>query len=274
MWYYQLTPHDLYDHDLQDPPILANANGQQIAIAAGKGGIVIAVDAQSGKLLWKRSVGVHNGHDNDSLYAMKHEYSKLHLPETVIPGLLGGVIAPMATNGSTVFVPVVNSQVTYTSQTADQEAINGAELVALNTATGAVEWTHKFSEPAFGAATAVNDLVFTTTASGKLYAFAANTGDVVWETAAAGGHEHRRHGQRRHAACTGGAAGADGPDTRAGGVPARRQNIGIAARDVRSRAETGRPSRALRCVRRDLNPHTRLLRPMLLGVGFAGRSRS
>ncbi len=180
-WYHQLTPHDLYDHDLQDPPILIDANGQQIAVAAGKGGIVIAVDAQSGKLLWQRSVGIHNGHDNDSLYAMKHEYSKLHLPETVIPGLLGGVIAPMATNGSTVFVPVVNSEVTYTSQTADQEAIKGAELVALDAATGAVKWTHKFAEPAFGAATAVNDLVFTTTAAGKVYALAADTGDVAWE---------------------------------------------------------------------------------------------
>ena len=70
-WYYQLTPHDLYDHDLQDPPILANIGGSEVVIAAGKGGIVIALDAQTGKLLWKRAVGVHNGHDSDGLYAMR-----------------------------------------------------------------------------------------------------------------------------------------------------------------------------------------------------------
>jgi outer membrane protein assembly factor BamB len=182
-WYYQQTPHDLYDRDLQDPPMLVNVNGRQVVITAGKAGFVLAFEGQSGKLLWKRSVGTHNGHENDSIYAMKHEYSKLKMPETVYPGLLGGVIAPMATNGSTVFVPVVNFPVKYTAQTEDQEGPTGnGELVALNIATGAVRWAHTFPFAAFGAATAVNDLVFTPTFNGTLYAFDANTGEVVWQT--------------------------------------------------------------------------------------------
>jgi outer membrane protein assembly factor BamB len=182
-WYYQLTPHDLYDHDLQDPPILANVGGRQVVIAAGKGGFVLALDAQTGRLLWKRSVGIHNGHDNDNLYAMRGEYSKLHIPETVYPGELGGVIAPMATNGTSVFVPVVNHSVTIASQGETQE--NGpstGELVALDAATGAVRWTHRFSSAAFGAATAVNDLVFATAFEGTLYALDANSGSVAWES--------------------------------------------------------------------------------------------
>jgi outer membrane protein assembly factor BamB len=181
-WYYQQTPHDLYDRDLQDPPILADVGGRQVVIAAGKAGFVVALEAQTGKLLWQRSVGIHNGHDDDGLYAMRHEYSKLHLPETVYPGLLGGVIAPMATNGSTVFVPVVNHSVTYSSQAETQESgpLTG-ELVALNIATGAVRWDHKLPSAAFGAATAVNDLVFQTTFEGKLYAFDAASGSIVWE---------------------------------------------------------------------------------------------
>lgn len=183
VWYFQLTPHDLYDHDLQDPPILVNAGGKQEVIGAGKSGFVIALDSKTGKLLWKRSVGVHNGHDEDGVYAMKHEYSKLSLPETVYPGLLGGVIAPMASNGSTVFVPVVNHPVTFSNQTEPQEnGPSSGELVALSTATGAVEWDHKFSGSAYGAATAVNDLVFATTFEGNVYAFDAHTGNVVWET--------------------------------------------------------------------------------------------
>ncbi len=182
-WYYQQTPHDLYDWDLQDPPILVNLGGRQEVIAAGKSGVVLALDSLSGKLLWKRSVGIHNGHDRDGVYAMRHEYSKLRTPETVYPGLLGGVIAPMATNGSTVFVPVVNHPVTVTTQTENQE--NGpttGELVALSAATGAVRWTHRFPSAAFGAATAVNDLVFTTTFEGTLYAFNASSGHVAWES--------------------------------------------------------------------------------------------
>ncbi len=182
-WYYQLTPHDLYDHDLQDPPILANVGGTQVVIAAGKAGIVIALDAETGKLLWKRSVGTHNGHDNDGLYAMKHEYSRLSLGETVYPGLLGGVIAPMASNGSTVFVPVVNHSVSFSSQTEPQESgPSSGELVALDLATGKVEWDRKLPSSAFGAATAVNDLVFTTDFEGTLFAFNASSGATAWES--------------------------------------------------------------------------------------------
>jgi outer membrane protein assembly factor BamB len=181
-WYYQLTPHDLYDWDLQDPPILTNVNGRQVVLGAGKSGFVVALDAATGKLLWKRAVGIHNGHTLDSVYAMKHEYSKLHMPETVYPGLLGGVIAPMASNGSTVFVPVVNHSVSFSNQTEPQESGPlGGELVALDVATGAVKWDHKFTSAAFGAATAVNDLVFATTFEGKTYALDASTGAVVWE---------------------------------------------------------------------------------------------
>jgi glucose dehydrogenase len=181
-WYYQLTPHDLYDWDLQAPPILASVGGRQVVLGAGKSGFVIALDATTGKLLWKRAVGIHNGHTRDSLYAMRHEYSKLHLPETVYPGLLGGVIAPMATDGTTLFVPVVNHSVSFTNQTEPQESGPiGGELVALDVATGAVKWDHKFSSAAFGAATAVNDIVFATTFEGKVYALDDSTGAVVWE---------------------------------------------------------------------------------------------
>ncbi len=181
-WYYQLTPHDLYDHDLQDPPILASVGGRKVVIAAGKAGIVIALDAETGKLLWKRPVGTHNGHDNDGLYAMRHEYSKLSLGATVYPGLLGGVIAPMATNGSTVFVPVVNHSVSFSSQTEPQESGPATgELVALDVATGAVKWDRKLSSAAYGAATAVNDLVFTTDFEGSVFAFDASSGATAWE---------------------------------------------------------------------------------------------
>lgn len=182
-WYYQQTPHDLYDWDLQDPPILVNVGGRKEVIGAGKSGWVVALDSQTGKVLWKRSVGVHNGHDSDGVYAMKHEYSKLSMPETVYPGLLGGVIAPMASNGQMVFVPVVNHPVTFSSQTENQEnGPSSGELVALNAATGAVEWDQKLPGSVFGAATAMNEVVFVTTFEGTLYAFDTHDGYLKWQT--------------------------------------------------------------------------------------------
>jgi outer membrane protein assembly factor BamB len=181
-WYYQQTPHDIYDWDLQDPPILMTVGGRHEVIGAGKGGVVVAVDASTGKPLWKRPVGTHNGHDKDNLYAMKGETAKLSLPETVYPGQLGGVIAPMASNGSTVFVPVVNHPAQMQTQTEIQE--NGpttGELVAVDAATGAVKWDQKLPGPAFGAVTVVNDLVFATTFEGAVYAFDGSTGNLVWQ---------------------------------------------------------------------------------------------
>jgi outer membrane protein assembly factor BamB len=72
--------------------------------------------------------------------------------------------------------------VTFDKQEEPQE--NGSltgELVALDANTGAVKWYHPFSSAAFGAATVVNDLVFTTAFEGKLFAFDAENGSVVWE---------------------------------------------------------------------------------------------
>ena len=67
VWYYQLSPHDLYDWDLQDPPVLTTANGRPVVIDGGKAGILIELDAQTGKLLWQLPVGGHDGHGNDGL---------------------------------------------------------------------------------------------------------------------------------------------------------------------------------------------------------------
>jgi outer membrane protein assembly factor BamB len=179
-WHYQQTPHDLYDWDFQDPPILLDAGGRELAIGAGKSGIVVALDAASGKPVWKQPVGTHNGHDEDNLLALKGESSKIK-PGQVFPGTLGGVIAPMATDGTRVFVPVVNHPLTVTKSGELGEAgeLTG-ELVALDAATGKVEWNAEFASAAFGAPTAVNDLVFATGFDGSLYALDAKTGGEVW----------------------------------------------------------------------------------------------
>jgi glucose dehydrogenase len=183
-WYYQLTPHDIYDWDLQDPPILAKVKGKPAVIEAGKSGIVIAVDRASGKLLWKRPVGIHNGHDNDSKLAAKGQYSKLKLNPEVYPGRLGGVIAPMATDGKYVFASVVDNPVTWTTQTEagakDGQSSTG-EVVAVDLNSGKVKWKVEFPTSAFGATTVTNDVVFATTFDGILHALSTKTGKILWE---------------------------------------------------------------------------------------------
>lgn len=181
-WYYQQTPHDLYDWDFQDPPILVNVKARELAIGAGKSGIVTAVDAKTGKPVWERPVGNHNGRDDDGLLAMRGEYSKLK-DGVVAPGYLGGVIAPMASDGKAVFVPVVNSPITVSKGAEIGEAGMGStgELVALDVASGKGLWNVEFQTPAYGAPVAVNDLVFASSFEGTVHAFDAETGGEVWQ---------------------------------------------------------------------------------------------
>jgi outer membrane protein assembly factor BamB len=186
MWYYQLTPHDIQDHDLNNQPVITeNAEGEQIVVSAGKGGIVFAVSAETGKLLWETPVGKHNGHDKDNLYAMHHEYNKLPKPGSdyvVEPGLFGGVESPPGTNGKLTFLAIVNWPTNLTTQSFDTLGSATGELVAVDNTTGEIAWDHKFKTPAYGAATISNGLVWTTTFDGKMWAFDAETGEEVWNT--------------------------------------------------------------------------------------------
>ncbi len=183
-WYHQVTPHDIYDWDFQGPPILMQAGGKEVVVAAGKSGIVLAADPKSGKVLWETKVGKHNGHDDDGLLAMRGEESKIGVPATVWPGSVGGVIAPMSTDGKLVFAPVVNSpqQIVSGAEKQEPEVSSAGEVVALDAATGRIEWKRTLGSRAFGGTTTVNDLVFATDEEGKLWALQTSTGKPVWTT--------------------------------------------------------------------------------------------
>ena len=198
LWYYQLTPHDLYDWDLQNSPVLTTAGGKPVVVAAGKAGIVIELDAQTGKLLWKLPVGIHTGHDNDGLLT-EHDTPTSRFPfppsYTLEPGVFGGVESELASNGSTAFAAVVNLSVPMTakgvheSSAAFQASIASAtgDMVAVNQDTGKLVWDDKLPSTPYGAATITNNLVFTTTYNGFLYAFNAATGAIVLNTALSAG---------------------------------------------------------------------------------------
>jgi alcohol dehydrogenase (cytochrome c) len=179
-WYYQQTPHDIYDWDFQNSPILAQAGGREVAIGSGKNGIVTAVDAKTGKPVWSTPVGEHNGHDKDGIYAMNGETSKIKKGE-VLPGNLGGVIAPPAASDTTVFVPIVNGGIEVTPQ---QTLANTAELrggmAALDIKSGKVLWEQEYQAAAYGSPVVVNDVVFFTTSEGTVHGVDAKSGGEVW----------------------------------------------------------------------------------------------
>jgi hypothetical protein len=189
IWAYQLTPHDIYDYDLENSPIVSNANGRQIVIDGGKAGILVAVDAETGKPIWKTEVGVHNGHQNDNIAALHGDFSKLDAPVTIEPGDLGGIESQLASDGKTVYAAVNNLPSHYASDDGGLAAVSFAppssgtgELVAVDEATGKVKWDRKLPSSAYGAATITNGVVFTTTFDGTLYAFNSDTGAELCKT--------------------------------------------------------------------------------------------
>jgi alcohol dehydrogenase (cytochrome c) len=193
LWYYQLTPHDLYDWDLQNPPVLTTANGRPVVIAGGKAGIMIELDAQTGKLLWQRPVGGHQGHENDGLlteHATPTSPDPLPAKYCLEPSLYGGMLTQLASNGSTTFAAVNDfalpaSPTGFTGSFASQyQALYAAvgEMVAVNQDTGAIIWDTPLPSSPYGAATVTNDVVFTTTFKGYLYALDATTGAMLFST--------------------------------------------------------------------------------------------
>lgn len=54
------------------------------------------------------------------------------------------------------------------------------ELVAINVSTGNILWSKLFDSVNVGAATVVNDLVFTATFDGTIYGFKTTTGEQLF----------------------------------------------------------------------------------------------
>jgi alcohol dehydrogenase (cytochrome c) len=60
-------------------------------------------------------------------------------------------------------------------------------LTAVNAATGKVLWQRKLPAMVLGAATVANDVAFTSTYAGIIYAFDTRTGKTLWTTKAPAG---------------------------------------------------------------------------------------
>jgi outer membrane protein assembly factor BamB len=186
-WYLNVKPHDLFDLDNQLTPILGTIDvagtPTNVAFTSGKHGIVVAVNTDTGEEIWRTPVGQHKNDDT------------IDIPDgeslEVLPGTLGGVETSMALANGVVFAPIVNLATWYTPGGIDAEKLDifagTGELTALDAATGEILWTVELPTPAYGAATVVNDVVFTAGLDGYVRAFNTADGSAVWEWQAPAG---------------------------------------------------------------------------------------
>jgi outer membrane protein assembly factor BamB len=136
---------------------------------------VIAWNRATRRRLWSTSVGLHR---ND-VGPLPRRWV------TVCPGLLGGVETPMAYANGRLFVPVVDlcvrgSAIARQEITSLDPTKGRGLLVALDATTGKRLWTRRFPSPNFGCATVSNDVVFTSTYDGALYALSVRDGSILW----------------------------------------------------------------------------------------------
>jgi glucose dehydrogenase len=196
--YHLAKPFDLFDLDYQLSPILTTAqiNGQsrEIVINSGKLGHVFAYDRHTCEVLWDTPVGEHL---NDTLLEIPPDEEIL-----VMPGVWGGVEAPMAYAEGTLYLFTANLPTPYTATGFDAEDATEAvanvsgrtlldtgtgEMVAIDVNTGEILWVTEFDRVGFGGATVVNDLVFTALLDGEVVALSRADGSIVWSWQAPGG---------------------------------------------------------------------------------------
>ena len=186
LWHYQAIPNDFWDWDLHLSPVLAGNEGEDLVVTGGKLGYVIAVDPESGEEVWKTAVGTHNGHDDDSHQQLEGTLELPEPPFEVFPGPYGGVETNLAVHEGKVYAAVVN----LAGLVKNAEGLNRpvpevdfttgrGELVRLDLATGAIDWSVELDAMPFGAATISNDLLFTTLFDGRLVAHSLEDGSEV-----------------------------------------------------------------------------------------------
>jgi alcohol dehydrogenase (cytochrome c) len=181
-WYYQGVANDFMDHDMQASPIAATINGAPAVIGGGKMGVVYAMNAATGRLIWKTPVGEHGPSDSYPARALAHTL-RLKAPYTVLPGSLGGVLTNMSVAGGSVYVATVDLPFTVPkliSPLGEPVGDGTGEIEALSLSTGKVEWDTRVSQLPLGATTVSNDLVFTTLFGGYLIALDRATGAIVY----------------------------------------------------------------------------------------------
>jgi polyvinyl alcohol dehydrogenase (cytochrome) len=176
------------DYDIGAATILATAsNGRDYLVAGQKSGTVVAVDPDSGALIWKSKVG--RG------------------------GLFGGILFGMALSGDTLFVPMNDVD---DGRKYDEPARPG--LYALDLRTGEFRWQAPHtvdrcqgraacSQGIGGAITVAGSLVLAGSNDGWMSIYNAHDGKLLWEFDTA--RELSTHG--KSAAHGGSIAGAAGP---------------------------------------------------------------
>jgi hypothetical protein len=197
-WYYQETPHDVWDYDASSPPVLVDA-------LDGAGRRVPAV-AEAGKTGWLYIVNRITGRPlrvSEPFVPQPHVYEPFtRAGVRVQPGDMGGAIGPIAYDPAhhTAFVagnvaPEIAQRSPVPPWRSDSEdqweggymgeiaAIHGSSLLSsIDVDSGQILWSRPEPNLIYGGPLSTNGLVFMgQTGTGTFRAYNAKNGKVLWD---------------------------------------------------------------------------------------------
>lgn len=206
VWFYQTTPHDLFDFDCGWNVALANVtqSGQSLTavIKQCKNGYVYALNARTGALIWlfdppavKRLNTGNSQFTSTGTYNATQPWIDYPQNRTVeqCPGMEGAFESDIAIMGGRVFVAAMNyctfitvadvsepgyGETGLASAVPDLGAAN-TTIYALDASTGAVDWSYSVpGVPYRGWLTATGGMVFASSLDGNIIALDADSGKV------------------------------------------------------------------------------------------------
>ena len=211
-WYFQATPHDLWDWDGVSEPVLIDMDidGKPVKalMQANRNGYFYVLDRTNGKFLYASPYCEMNwsaGLDENGRPTVKPGVSTSEEGTIrVCPGVEGGKNwPPSAYNPITnyLYVPSLELCGSYhqgrvfyvkglpylgSGMTAERDAAGDMEMwghiSAIDVSTGDIKWRHKTNFPQWGGClTTAGGLVFAGDLEGRFMALSAETGEVLWD---------------------------------------------------------------------------------------------
>jgi len=196
-WYYQETPHDMWDYDAASPAVLFDA-------IDGSGRRVPAV-GQAGKTCWLYVVNRDDGNPIrvSAPFCPQKDIYQLPGPEGALmePGALGGNNWSPASYDpklhylftAAVVQPRFDKPLPYVEWKEGGQRWAGSHglvrpdvpsyglFSAIDVDSGKIAWQHRTAQPLIGGSASVGDLVFVGEGDGHFDAFDSRNGSLLWQ---------------------------------------------------------------------------------------------
>ncbi|MDJ0274914.1 MAG: PQQ-binding-like beta-propeller repeat protein [Nitrososphaerota archaeon] len=194
VWYYQAVSHDLYDFDCAWNTVLAKVQRGMLVLKGCKNGVLYALNATEGTLLWKfQPPDMVVSVELERVNLTKRWHNEPQMGSYLqCPGVFGGIESDIALAYDKVYVAVNNLcvlvhplQVEGFGNFVAGGVYNTAPLpvnstiYAIDVNTGKVVWSHRMDVPYRGWLTVTNGMLLVSRLDGKIAFLDAENGNVL-----------------------------------------------------------------------------------------------